>query len=658
MLAIVFVPVVLGGLSFLFSAIFLALVCRVVVVASSGGSSRTKRDDDETTTNLVLRRRGDRTSRHAGNTNNWQRNSAASAHYDCLSWYLTSEGLKIFQGGLSRVLIGLLAYNVLLSLALGLSTFMVPSDFDGPYSKYAKGTEATCSFQGFLLQSGSSGSILYMVFLSNYYVIAIKTAPKLRREADGDTDTPANGEEISPCRPVKKYLEFFVHLIANMVAIGSGLYFLLNKHISPVNGGQYCSVYRLQSYLPYIVILSIFVASTVVNFIILLFHKLRKGENTAIGSLKKQQHRLNQNAEVSCPQGTIEKRENNNDPSKSKSSTSMRADNPSLVAKKQLAMQTFLSRKVKERTLEEVTPKVTQSLPTNSKVPTKDPLAFDVRQMKKKIQQDSVVKSQDNTQQQKASTSKRSSIYLGDDDCDEEEQGGGESSHSSSEPAFLFDPNELFVSKAPPRSRYGTDTDPYRFNVSRAKQDSSLLSGMLNNHTNDILVVEDIEYDICDSSQALLFMGVFLFCYPTFCVLNIVFRTTSTTVPSSLVLFNTIAFSMQGILISLVCLRPTMIILKKENPEYSFGRIFFEAISRIGRIGKDSDHISQQEGKTGMFPIPNPMDLGDDERCELHASVTKKFREYKKRMSAVKFEIDLGLLGEDREEETKKELSP
>lgn len=144
MLAIVCVPVVLGGLSFLFSAIFL---CRVVVVAFFGGTSRTKRDD-ETTTNLLRRKRGDRNSHPAGNPNNWQRDSAVSAHYDCFSWYLTSEGLKIFQGGLSRVLIGLLVYNVLLSLALGLSTFMVPRDFDGPYSKYAKGTEATCSFQG------------------------------------------------------------------------------------------------------------------------------------------------------------------------------------------------------------------------------------------------------------------------------------------------------------------------------------------------------------------------------------------------------------------------------------------------------------------------------------------------------------------------------
>ena len=479
-----------------------------------------------------------------------------------------------------------------------------------------------------------------MVVLSNYYVIAIKTASKLRREVDGDVNT-ATGEETYPCRPVT-YLELFGHLIANMVAIGSSLYFLLNKHVSPVNGGQYCYLYKLQSYLPYIVILSIFVASTVVNFIIVLFHKVRKGENTAIDSLKKQQHRLNQNAVVTSTQGTIQKRENNYDPSKSSSGlTSMRADNSSLVTKKQLAMQTFLSRKVKERTLEEVTPKVTQSFSTNSKVTTNDPLAFDVRQMKKKIQLDSVVKSQkDNGQQQDASTSKRSSIYLGDNDCDEEEQGGGESSHSSSEPAFLLDPNELFVSKAPTRSRYGTDIDPYRFNVSRAKQDSSL-SGILNNHTNDILVVvdEDTEDDICDSSQALLFMGVFLFCYPTFCVLNIVYRTTNTTVPSSLVLFSTIAFSMQGVLISLVCLRPIMIMLKKENPEYSFGRIFFEAITRIGRIGKDSDHISQQEGKTGLFPIPNPMDLDDDERCELHASVTKEFREYKKRMSSVRLEI-------------------
>lgn len=62
--------------------------------------------------------------------------------------YLVSAKLKIFQAGLSRILIGLMAYNMLLSLALGLSTFMVPSDFEGPYSEYAKGTEATCSFQG------------------------------------------------------------------------------------------------------------------------------------------------------------------------------------------------------------------------------------------------------------------------------------------------------------------------------------------------------------------------------------------------------------------------------------------------------------------------------------------------------------------------------
>lgn len=464
-----------------------------------------------------------------------------------------------------------------------------------------------------------------MVFLSNYYVIAIKTASKLRREANGDMNTATEQEAISACHPVK-YLELFGHMIANMTAISSSLYFLLNDRISPVNGGQYCYVSRIQSYLPYIVILSAFVASTVVNFIILLFHKMRKGENAAIGSLKKQQDRLSQYAEVSSPQGATEKNTN---------------------TKKKIAKQTFVSRKLEKRTIgksEEITPKIIEPSSKIFKIPTNDPLAFDVRQMKKKIQIDSVIKSQKDSR-----TSKNSSIYLGDGDKEE----GAHSSHSSSfESPFLLDPNELFVSNSPPRSRYGTDTDPYHFNVSRAKQDSSL-SGILNDHTNDSRVAIETKYDICDSSQALLFMSVFLFCSPTFLVLNILYRVTDVTVPYCLVLFSNILNSMQGILLSLVCLRPTMILLKKENPEHSCGRIFFQAISQIGGIGKDSLQNSQQ-----MFPIPNPMDLDDEERNELNASISKQFREYKKRMSAAKFEIDIGLLGEIREEETKKEVSP
>lgn len=521
-------------------------------------------------------------------------------------------------------------------------------------------------FRSFLLYSGSTGAILYMVLLSNYYVISIKTVSQLRREADGDMNTGAIEEDVSACHPVK-YLELFGHMIANMTTISSSLYFfVINNLALPVNGGQYCYMVdsSQRNYLPFIVIVSIFVASIVVNFIILLFHAKRKGESTAIGSPKKQQNRLSQHPQVTSLQGIIEKKENSNDskdatntdPSKSKSLTSMRVNFAPDPTKKEIAIQSFISRKIKERTLVEPQKKITQkstlTSSLKSKPPARDPLAFDVRQMKKKIQLDSVVKSQ-----QETDPGTSPPIYLGEND---EEEGGGESSHSSSEQPFLLDPNELFVSKTPPRSRYGTDTDPYRFNVSRAKQDSSL-SGIVNNHhTNDSVVVEDTEDDISDSSQALLFMGVFLFCYPTFCVLNIVYRATSITVPSCLVLFSTIVFSMQGILISLVCLRPTMILLKKENPDYSFGRIFFQAISQIGRIGKDVHKNHQRDARKGMFPIPNPMDLDDDKRSELNASITKEFRQYKKRMSAARYEIDIELLGNDyhREEETKKDVSP
>lgn len=135
-----------GSLSFLSSAVLLTLLVL--------GEVRRRRQQ---TTGEGVPRRGLRRRKHHGNRGveqlRWSEaiNSIVSNQSRASKergLYLVSAKLKIFQAGLSRILIGLLAYNVLLSLALALSTFMVPSDFEGPYSEYSKGTEATCSFQG------------------------------------------------------------------------------------------------------------------------------------------------------------------------------------------------------------------------------------------------------------------------------------------------------------------------------------------------------------------------------------------------------------------------------------------------------------------------------------------------------------------------------
>lgn len=142
-LAIVGINAVLGGLSFLFfSAIIFALVCRVVrKTGTTAGTITTTRQHLTTNSNVTGRRDPAAGALSLASPN--------TSHQACLcSWYLTSGELSIFQSGLNRILMGLLAYNVLLSLALALSTFMVPSEFEGPYSEYSKGTPETCRFQG------------------------------------------------------------------------------------------------------------------------------------------------------------------------------------------------------------------------------------------------------------------------------------------------------------------------------------------------------------------------------------------------------------------------------------------------------------------------------------------------------------------------------
>ena len=143
-LAIVGVNAVLGGLSFLFisAIIFALLACRVVrkTGTAAGTITRTTRHDLVSATNSKVTGRRDPAAGANPNTTSFQERLC--------SWYLTSGELSIFQTGLSRILIGLLAYNVLLSLAVALSTFMVPSEFEGPYSEYSKGIAVTCRFQG------------------------------------------------------------------------------------------------------------------------------------------------------------------------------------------------------------------------------------------------------------------------------------------------------------------------------------------------------------------------------------------------------------------------------------------------------------------------------------------------------------------------------
>lgn len=141
-LAIVCVPAVLGGLSFLFSAkIILAIAlscCRVVVPRLVETSS---------TINHSHAQIGSAAGVLSVGSGSIKPPKGYAHEFPC-SWYLTSKELRIFQTGLSRILIGLLAYVALLSLALALSTFMVPSDFEGAYSEYSKGTTETCRFQG------------------------------------------------------------------------------------------------------------------------------------------------------------------------------------------------------------------------------------------------------------------------------------------------------------------------------------------------------------------------------------------------------------------------------------------------------------------------------------------------------------------------------
>lgn len=144
LLAIVCVPVVLGGLSFLFSVtIILVLSCRVVNRRLGLTSARNREQQTNSSSTNVKK---DSAAGALSVTSGSIKPPKGYAESLC-SWYLTSGELRISQAGLSRILVGLLSYTVLLSLASALSTFMVPKDFEGAYSEYAKGTEATCRFQ-------------------------------------------------------------------------------------------------------------------------------------------------------------------------------------------------------------------------------------------------------------------------------------------------------------------------------------------------------------------------------------------------------------------------------------------------------------------------------------------------------------------------------
>ena len=143
LLAIVSVPVVLGGLSFLFCAtIILAIALSCCRAVGPLGISSSKRETSSRSNVQIGLAVGGVLS--VGSI----KPPKGYAHESPCSWYVTSGELRIFQAGISRILVGLLAYTVLLSLALALSTFMVPTDFEGAYSEYARGTEATCRFQG------------------------------------------------------------------------------------------------------------------------------------------------------------------------------------------------------------------------------------------------------------------------------------------------------------------------------------------------------------------------------------------------------------------------------------------------------------------------------------------------------------------------------